>query len=336
MDLRDKQILITGANGFIGGRVAERLRDEYGARVRGLVRDPKTWKARSVETFQVFPGDITDADAVHRAVENCDAIIHCAAMQFRGSLADFRRVNVDGTLNLLRAARDANVERFIHLSTINAHGIPPPRDAHSDSPLAFRGDPYSISKAEGERAASEFAQNYHLPITIIRPACTYGPKSFSWSVVPLQRVRRGAPVLIGNGDGICNAVYIDNLTDLIILSLQNDAAIGESFIGAEGRGVTWREFYGAYARMIGIRKLNRMPRAFALAITTAFELISKITGKSPRIAKSSIEFYSHRVVFDISKATRLLGYQPRISFEEGMARTQHWLAEHGYLNPNNQ
>ena len=146
MDLRDKQILITGANGFIGGRVAERLRDEYGARVRGLVRDPKTWKARSVETFQVFPGDITDADAVHRAVENCDAIIHCAAMQFRGSLADFRRVNVDGTLNLLRAARDANVERFIHLSTINAHGIPPQRDAHSDSQLAFTGDFYSVSK----------------------------------------------------------------------------------------------------------------------------------------------------------------------------------------------
>ncbi|MBI5652569.1 MAG: NAD(P)-dependent oxidoreductase, partial [Chloroflexi bacterium] len=203
--------------------------------------------------------------------------------------------------------------------------IPPPRDAHSDSPLAFKGDFYSVSKAEGERAALEFSRTHHLPLTIIRPDCTYGPRAHSWSVVPLQRVRRGAPVLIGNGDGICNAVYIDNLVDLIILSLQNDAAIGESFIGAEGRGVTWREFYGAYARMIGIARLNSMPRALALAITTAFELIAKITGTPPLVAKSSIEFYSHRIVFDISKATRLLGYQPRISFAEGMRRTEEWL-----------
>ncbi|CAG0944417.1 sterol-4alpha-carboxylate 3-dehydrogenase (decarboxylating) [Anaerolineae bacterium] len=364
MELLNKLILITGANGFIGGRLAERLIADEGARVRGLVRDVTRVGARHSQDHlslrnhlpiendvqssnsilanasplrdaEIMIGDVTDADVVRRAMDGCDAVVHCAAMQSgRAHLDEYRRVNVGGTLNLLRAAREANVERFIHISTINAHGIPPPRNANADSPLSFRGDFYSVSKAEGERAAREFANANNLPLVVIRPGCTYGPRSQAWTLSPLARVRRGAPVLIGGGNGICNAVYIDNLVDLIMLAMKNDAAIGLAFIGTEGRGVTWREFYGAYARMLGGKQLHArsVSRAFALTVTTGFEWLAKLTGYPPRIARSSIEFYSHQVVFDISNATRLLGYQARISFEEGMARTERWLSESGYLN----
>ncbi len=321
MDIHNKRILITGANGFIGGRLAERLAQEEGARVRGLVRS----EIRNPKS-EIVLGDLTDPAALADAVRDCDAVVHCAAMQgARGYLSEFRRVNVDGTLNLLRAAKDAGVARFVHLSTINVHGYPPPRDCHSDSPLSFNGDFYSVTKAEGERAAWEFARNYHLPLTVIRPACTYGPRSEAWTLGPIQRLRRGAPVLIGRGDGICNAVYIDNLVDLILLALKNDAAIGHAFIGAEGRGVTWREFYGAYARMLGVPRVNAMPRGFALLAAMGFEAIARVTGRAPRIARASVEFYSHRVVYDIGKAKTMLGYEPRVSFEEGMKRTEEWL-----------
>jgi nucleoside-diphosphate-sugar epimerase len=322
MDLHNKRVLITGANGFIGGRLAERLIAEEGARVRGLVR-------AAVGTFNKTSlqiGDVVDADAVRRAVEGCDIVVHCAAMQGgRAHLDDYRRVNVGGTLNLLRAARAANVARFIHISTINAHGVPPPRDAHADSPLCFRDDFYSISKAEGERAARQFARENRIALTVIRPACTFGPRSNAWTVTPLKRIRRNRPVLIGGGNGICNAVYIDNLVDLILLALKNDAAIGHAFIGAEGRGVTWREFYGAYARMLGGKRLFGMPRVVALALTVPFEILARLNGYPPRFARSSVEFYSHRVMFDIEKSRRLLGYEPRVSFAEGMARTEAWL-----------
>ena len=220
MNLRALRVLITGANGFIGGRLAERLAQEEGARVRGLVR-------AAVGTFNKTSlqiGDVVDAAAMRRAVDGCDIVIHCAAMQSgRAHLDDYRRVNVGGTLNLLRAAREANAARFIHISTINAHGVPPPRDVHADSPLSFRGDFYSISKAEGERAAWQFARENKIALTVIRPACTYGPGSNAWTVTPLRRVKRNRPVLIGDGNGICNAVYIDNLVDLILLALKNDA-----------------------------------------------------------------------------------------------------------------
>lgn len=323
MSLHNQRILITGANGFIGGRLAERLVDEEGAIVRGLVRS-QIWEVS--ETFQVYHGDVTNVDAIRRAMDGCDIVIHCAAMQGgRAKLDEYRRVNVGGTLNLLRAARDQNVRRFVQLSTINVHGLPPPPDASADSPLKFTGDFYSISKAEGEREARQFARANKLPLVVIRPACTYGPRSQAWTLTPLKRVRRGRPVLIDDGAGICNAVYIDNLVDLIILTLKNDAAIGKAFIGAEGRGVTWREFYDAYARMLGGVRLRAMPRWFPLLVATGFGLLARIDGYPPRLARASVEFYSHRVVFDIKQSEILLGYAPRVSFEEGMAKTRTWL-----------
>jgi len=332
MELRDKRVLITGANGFIGGRLAERLATEEGAHVRGLVRDASRitqYAPRNTQhVFEPAVGDVVDADAVRRAVDGCKVVIHGAAMQGgRARLDEYRRVNVGGTLNVLRAAREADVTRFIHISTINVHGFPPPRDAHADSPVSFRGDFYSVSKAEGERAAWQFARANGIALTVIRPACTYGPGSNAWTVTPLRRVKRNRPVLIGGGYGICNAIYIDNLVDLILLALKNDAAIGHAFIGAEGRGVTWREFYGAYAAMLGIRRLRALPRLAALGLTMPFETLSRLNGYPSRIARSSVEFYSHRVVFDIGKSRRLLGYAPRVSFEEGMARTRQWLVQ---------
>jgi nucleoside-diphosphate-sugar epimerase len=326
MDLRNKRVLITGANGFIGGRLAERLAQEEGAVVRGLVR---RGGAIHESPQQTVIGDITDVDAVRRAVDGCDVVVHCAAKQGRGKLDDFRRVNVDGTLNLLRAAHAANVARFIHISTINVHGYPPPRDANADSPLVFSGDFYSISKAEGERAARQFCADHQLPLTVIRPACTYGPRSDAWTMQPLRRVRRGAPVLVGKGDGICNAVCIDNLVDLILLALKNDAAIGQAFIGAEGRGVTWREFYERYAKMVGMDHVNALPRWAMLTAATGFQALARVTGRAPFLSRASVEFYSHHVVYDISKAQKILGYAPRVSFEEGMRRTEDWLVEIG-------
>ena len=323
MNLADKRVLVTGASGFIGGRIAERLAQEEGARVRVFVRRPvETLHATSLQ------GDMTDADAVRRVVDGCDVVIHCAAKQFPpGTRAQFIAENVGGFENLARAALACGVTRFVHLSTINVHGYPPPPGCHADSPLRESGDFYSDSKIATEHVAWRYYRECSLPLVVVRPACTYGPRGGAWTLTPLKRVRAGKRVLIGDGSALCNPAYIDNLVDLIFLATKNEAAVGQSFIGSDGTGVPWREFYGAYARMLGITRLNSVPLLAARAIALASEVAARVTGKRPFVARQSVEFYSHRVVYNISKAQNLLGYIPRVSFEEGMQQTYRWLVD---------
>ncbi len=329
MELAGKRILVTGANGFIGSHIAARLLEE-GARVRGLVhRAPKAAQPE----VEYCLGDVTDADAVARAVAGCEIVIHTAALQAFPPLAprrEFQAVNVGGTKNLLRAFRPRGAGRFLHLSTINVHGLPPPHAANADSPLAYSGDRYSDSKVDGERAAVLLARELSIPLTIIRPACTFGPGSFAWTLQPLNRIRRGVPVLIGAGKGLCNPVYIDNLVDLIITALRNDAAAGRAFIGSDGIGVEWREFYAWYARLVGARprSLPEMPLQIASHISS---LLERLTGRPGPVSASSVAFYSHRVIFDVEKNERLLGHKPAVSFEQGMRRTEDWLRAQSLL-----
>lgn len=330
MDLTGKRILVTGASGFIGGRVAERLIREEGALVRAFVRRP-------TPDLESAVGDMIDANAVQRAVQGCDVVIHCAAKQFPpGTRSQFIAENVGGLENLARAALESGVLRFIHLSTINVHGYPPPWDCNADSPLRESGDFYSDSKIATERVAWQFYRERHLPLVIVRPACTYGPRGGAWTLTPLRRVCQGKRVLIGNGSGLCNTAYIDNLVDLILLATKNDAAIGQAFIGSDGVGISWREFFDAYARMAGIPRLKSVPLAAARAVALASETVARVTGSRPFVARQSVEFYSHHVVYDISKARRILGYAPQVSFEDGMRRTEQWLMDSGELPVNSK
>lgn len=332
MQISRARILVTGANGFIGGALADRLAQE-GAQVRVLVRQPGRDFPSGVE---VYTGDITDAGAVDRAVDGCAAVVHAATRHItQGQRQEFYTVNVQGTENLLRAfARQAhppNEGRFVHISTINVHGFLPPRDASADSPLCYSGDYYSDSKVDGEKMAQRVASEEKIPLAIVRPACTYGPRGRAWTLLPLERLRANRPVLIGRGDGIANAVYVDDVVEVLVRALECETAVGEAFIASAGAGVTWREFYGAYAKMLGGARVRSIPYWVARSAAEVLEWVGKIAHRPAVTRKANIEFYSHRVVFDIGKTRRLLGWDPRVSFEEGMARTEKWLRDNGKL-----
>ncbi len=318
--------MVTGASGFIGSHLVKRLANE-GAQVRGLVRRADV--RESDPCIEYCAGDLTDPDAMVRAVAGCDFVIHTAAQQSFQPLASrtqFYAVNVRGTEHLLRAFNPRGDRRFLWLGTINEHGLPPPPGANADSPLVYSGDHYSDSKIDGERAAWRVARERGLALTVIRPACTFGPGSTAWTWQPLERIRRGTPVLIGNGLGICNPVYIDNLVDLILAALQDEAAAGQAFIGSDGIGIPWRDFFGYYARMSGrpLRAIPYLPAQIAGYISLFSE---RVTGHPGPLARSSVAFYSHPVTFDVEKNARLLGHRPKVSFEEGMRRTEVWLRE---------
>jgi nucleoside-diphosphate-sugar epimerase len=330
LELAEKAILVTGASGFIGSHLVSRLVGEQGARVRALVRKlPPVPDERPFYPIQYVRGDVTDRDAVEQVALGCDIIIHTAALQPFAPLAprkQFQAVNVGGTQNLLSAFKPRGDSRFLLLSTINVHGLPPPPGANAESPLVYSGDRYSDSKVDGERAVVKLAQERGIPLTVIRPACTFGPNGTAWTLQPLERIRRGTPVLVGGGRGTCNPIYIDNLVDLIIAGLKNDAAIGQAFIGSQGVGVEWHEFFGYYARMLGL-PLRGVPYRAAVLTGRVSSIYERLTGRPGPVSLASLAFYAHRVTFDVAKNSRLLGYTPKVSFEEGMRRSEVWLRE---------
>jgi nucleoside-diphosphate-sugar epimerase len=317
MDLNEKKALVTGATGFVGGRLAERLLSE-GVTVRALVRSSgkaERFVSRGVEIVQ---GDVTDRDSVRRASEGCQMVFHCAAMMHDGQapVAEFRRVNVEGTRHMLEAAAEVGVSRFVHISSIAVYGISPRAGTKETDPYQPCHLAYCDTKIEAEQVAFNYSAEKGLPLVVIRPANVYGPGSSFWTVALVMMIKSGQLKLIDDGRGMANHVYIDNLVDAILLAAQNDAAVGEAFIVSDGAGTDWKEFLGHYARMLGRDPLPSMSQD-----TARQHMPSEIVG-----------FWTQEGWFDIGKARTMLGYEPRISLDEGMKLTEAWLREAGYLS----
>jgi nucleoside-diphosphate-sugar epimerase len=248
-DLSRKRILVTGATGFIGGRVVEKLILEYHASVRVLVRNYVRALRVARYPVEMVGGDVTDADDVERAAKGCDHVIHCAYGS-SGTPEAQRAVNVQGTRNILEVVSRSGA-RLIHLSTVQVYGPLQDGDLDETTPRRYFGDSYSNSKLDAENLVLDYVSHRRLPAIILQPTVVYGPYAPTWTESVLKRLKRGRQILVNGGDGLCNAVYIDDVADAILLALVHDTAVGESFLISGDRPVTWREFYGSYERMLG-------------------------------------------------------------------------------------
>ena len=166
---------------------------------------------------------------------------------------------------------------------------------------------------------------------MIRPTNVYGPCSNPWTVRPIKLINSGQMILINGGTGICNYVYIDNLLDATLAATKRDQSVGQVYLITDGFAVTWKEFFGYYARMAGKPRIRSVPQWLGKAIALGMEIASKFTGRPPKITREAVQFLTRQAHFSIEKARRELGYQPRFSLEEGMQLTEQWLREAGYL-----
>jgi nucleoside-diphosphate-sugar epimerase len=138
-------------------------------------------------------------------------------------------------------------------------------------------------------------------------------------------------MLVNGGAGVCNYVYIDNLLDATLAATKRDESVGQVYLISDGIAVIWKEFFGYYAQMAGKPKIRSVPEWLGKTIALGMEIISKLTGKPPKITREAVSFLTRQARFSIEKARRELGYQPRFSLEEGMKLTEHWLREVEYL-----
>lgn len=332
MDLNGT-VLLTGATGFIGGRLAERLVAEGHVQVRALVRNIEKAESLASCGVEVVQGDVNDCSSLQRAVRGCHTVFHCAALFHSPgvTLEGFRRVNVEGTRNMLQAAAEAGVSRFVHLSSIGVYGVSPRQGTRETDRHQPSGDPYCDTKIESEQVTLRFAKEMRLPVVIIRPANVYGPRSSFWTVALLGMIKAGKVKLIDGGTGMSNHVYIDNLVDAILLAARTELDPGEAFIISDGVDTNWKEFLGYYTRMLGHEPLPSIARSRAWLTGLLWEGVAKLTGKPPELSRRAVCYWTQSGTYKITKARAMLGYKPRIALEEGMLRSEEWLRENGLI-----
>lgn len=325
------RVLVTGASGLVGSH-AVKLLVERGYKVRAMLRatsDPK-WAALFERlNCEVVTADLLKADQLDAVCSGCDAVVHAGAIiAAHGNPADFFRVNVTGTENILNAASRAGVRHFVHissLSVITGHGDTV--KAGEDTPLMYSNEPYANSKVDAEK----FVLNAHacglITATCLRPGFIYGPEERTWLPRLITALWEGSAWLVDGGARETNVIYVENLCRAIASTLLNSKTYGQVYNLTDGERVTKRQLCDTVCDALAVPRVKRsMPRAAAYFLTEFVSLIAPVLPKALRTKLGRYSRGAYRLCavnqgFDISKAERDLGYTERISFVDGMTQT---------------
>ncbi|MGH7824077.1 MAG: NAD-dependent epimerase/dehydratase family protein [Candidatus Binatia bacterium] len=249
--LAGKRVLVTGGTGFIGGRLVERLSTECWVSIRVLVRNLPGACRIARFPIEFVRGDVTDPESVARAADGCDVIFHCAYGN-TGTEEQQRAVNLQGTQYVLNAAITKRIGRLVHLSTVLVYGVTPDGDLDERAPRRYLGSVYPDSKLDAEKLVMHYGQRWGLPVTVLQPAEVYGPYATVWTQNVLQRLKSERLILIDGGDGLCSPVYVDDLVSAMMVASVRKEAIGETFLIAAERPITWKVFYARFESMLGV------------------------------------------------------------------------------------
>ncbi|MEX0778250.1 MAG: NAD-dependent epimerase/dehydratase family protein [Balneolales bacterium] len=263
-NITGKRILITGGTGFIGGRLVEILKTEYDVNVRVMVSNFANIARIARFKIDMLQGDICNNSEVERAVDGCDYVFHCAYGN-KGSKEDRRRINVQGTENVLSACLKYDVKRIVHLSTVMVYGDTPDTEIDETYPTKPSGGLYSDTKLEAEKLINEYYERDNLSAAILQPTAVYGPYAPVWGKDTIDKLRTGKVLLINGGEGLCNGVYIDDLISAMLLAAVNNEADGNKFIISGDQPITWKKYYSYYESMLGKAATIEMSEADAIA-----------------------------------------------------------------------
>ncbi len=318
MDWKNQIVLVTGAGGFIGSHLVEALLAK-GARVRAFVRynsrgDPgllQMCPPDLAERLEIIPGDLRDADAIHAAARDCEAVFHLGALisipySYRHP-SEVAEVNFMGTLNVLMACRDLKIPRLIHTSTSEVYGTARRAPIDEEHPLQGQS-PYSASKIGADKLAESFYCAYNLPVVTVRPFNTFGPRQSARAVIPT----------IITQALVHNTIHLGNLDTTRDFTFVSDTVAGfmaaAATVGVEG---------GVFNLGTGIE----------IRIGDIAEQIAHKVGKSVRIEVDAHRLRPQksevfRLISDNRLAREKLGWSPQISLDEGLDRTIDWIRQH--------
>lgn len=331
----ENRVLITGATGAVGSRVSRRA-VEAGYQVRCLVRATSNLDSLRDLNVEICEADLQDIDSLRNAARDVDVIVHTAAQLGDWcSEEESRAVNVVGLENLVTAASEnTRLRRFVHVSSLGVYEARDHFQTDETTPADVNGiDAYTRTKAEAETLLQAWHDKSDFPCVILRPGFIYGPGERH--VVPrvVETIAAGRMWLIGDGQKVLNNTYVGNLVDAILLAMENDQAVGEIFNVCDGRLVTRLEFIGTIADYLNKPRPGHVPIWLARAAVGVFETTARWFGKrsAPMLTQTRMKFMTLNLDFSKAKAERILGYQPRVDFQQGIQEALDWLAKQGQL-----
>lgn len=322
---------MTGASGYTGGRLLTALRDR-GDDVAVLVRPSSVSAGLKQRASVVVEGDLADAAAIERLVAGRDAVVHVAAVYRTAGHKDayYREVNVLGTKLLLEASARHGVRRFVHTSSVGVHGHVEQPPADETAPLA-PGDVYQATKAEAETLALDYHRRRGVPVAVLRPGAIYGPGETRLLKL-FRAIARGRYAIVGTGRSFYHPVFIDDLVAGFLLALDRPEAVGEAFLICGPSYVSQRDLAALVAKHTRGRVLPfRIP---ARPIQWAGDLVEAICvplGLEPPLHRRRVDFWTKSRAFSIEKARRMLGYDPKMDLDQGIAVTTASYREAGWL-----
>jgi nucleoside-diphosphate-sugar epimerase/choline dehydrogenase-like flavoprotein len=244
---RGSTVLVTGATGFIGGRLVEQLIQQGDVQVRCIVRDVSRTDRLGRLPVELLQMDLRNRDEMVRAVNGVDYVFHCA-YDWRS-----RRQNIDGLRNIIEACASHSVKRLVHVSTFSVYEPLPDGPLTEEFPDGDRASEYVDTKLDLEEIIFAAVRNRQVSAAIVQPTIVYGPYCVPWTISPAESLMFGDVILQDGDEGICSAVYIDDLVDGLILAAVSPAAVGERFLMSGPMPVTWATFFTEMARVLGTK-----------------------------------------------------------------------------------
>ena len=314
MDWTNKKVLITGAEGFIGSHLTERLLS-LGAKVKAFVMYNSfnkwgwidTYKSREKNELNVICGDIREADLLKVILKDVDIVFHLAALiaipYSYASPSSYVKTNIEGTLNLLQIALDSGVEKFIHTSTSEVYGTAKYVPIDEKHPLQGQS-PYSASKIGADMIAESFHRSFDLPVTTVRPFNTYGPRQSARAIIPtlIVQMLKSDMIQLGSLHPIRDFTYVADTVESFIKSAEADEINGETINIGSANGISIGEL---------AEKLRKMMKK---------EVTIESEQKRIRPSKSEV----NKLICNNQKAKEMIGWQPKISLDEGLEKTVNW------------
>jgi nucleoside-diphosphate-sugar epimerase len=325
------RILVTGATGFLGGHLCERLVKE-GNTVRALVRNPeKCARLRSLGV-EIVVGNLFDPETVEQAMKGIGVVYHLAGAYRDGRLQrqELMKTNADGTRNVLDAAMKAGVQRFIHCSTIGVHGDIENPPGTEESPY-HPGDSYQESKVAGERIVRDDMAKGSLPIVIFRPGGVYGPGDLRFLKL-FKAIKKRTFVMLGSGEVLYQLIYITDLIDGILLCGTKDEALGNIYILTGSQAVTLNVFVRKIAEALDVPPPRlRFPVTPVYLASFACDWLCRPFGIPPPLFPRRMDFFRKTRSFDISKAKNELAFHPKMDLKTGIRLTAESYRKGGWL-----